>query len=127
MSPPSFQTYVTVKEVTKALEGAARPTHFRGVATVVAKLFNIVQAERAYFGQKDAQQVVVIKRMAADLAIPTQIVVCPTMREPDGLGLASRNNYLEPDPGQAGTGGGPSGGAARGRRGRGGGRRAWVS
>ncbi|HJW84361.1 MAG TPA: pantoate--beta-alanine ligase, partial [Anaerolineae bacterium] len=72
MYPPHFQTYVTVEEVTQTLEGAARPGHFRGMATVVAKLFNIVQAGRAYFGQKDAQQVVVIKRMAADLAIPTQ-------------------------------------------------------
>ncbi|HJW83710.1 MAG TPA: pantoate--beta-alanine ligase, partial [Anaerolineae bacterium] len=96
MYPPHFQTYVTVEEVTQTLEGAARPGHFRGVATVVAKLFNIVQAGRAYFGQKDAQQVVVIKRMAADLAIPTQIVMCPTVREPDGLAMSSRNTYLEP-------------------------------
>ncbi len=94
--PTNFQTYVTVEEVTKYLEGAARPGHFRGVATVVAQLFNIVQAERAYFGQKDAQQVVVIKRMVADLAIPTQIVVCPTLREPDGLAMSSRNTYLDP-------------------------------
>jgi pantoate--beta-alanine ligase len=96
MYPAGFQTYMTVEEVTRTLEGAARPTHFRGVATVVTKLFNIVQAERAYFGQKDAQQVVVVKRMTADLAIPVQIVVCPTMREPDGLALSSRNTYLEP-------------------------------
>ncbi len=95
MYPPGFQTYVTVEEVTKTLEGAARPGHFRGVATVVAKLFNIVRAERAYFGQKDAQQAVVIKRMVADLAIPTQIVVCPTLREPDGLAMSSRNTYLD--------------------------------
>ena len=96
MYPPGFQTYLTVAEVTKTLEGAARPGHFRGVATVVAKLFNIVQAERAYFGQKDAQQVVVIKRMVADLAVPTRIVVCPTLREPDGLAMSSRNTYLDP-------------------------------
>ncbi|MGH2594195.1 MAG: pantoate--beta-alanine ligase [Anaerolineae bacterium] len=96
MYPPSFQTYVIVEEVTQRLEGAARPGHFRGVATVVTKLFNIVQAERAYFGQKDAQQAVVIKRMAADLAIPIQIVVCPTFREPDGLAMSSRNTYLDP-------------------------------
>jgi pantoate--beta-alanine ligase len=96
MYPLHFQTYVSVEEVTRTLEGAARPGHFRGVATVVTKLFNIVQAERAYFGQKDAQQVVVIKRMAADLAIPTQIVVCPTVREPDGLAMSSRNTYLDP-------------------------------
>jgi pantoate--beta-alanine ligase len=95
MYPPDFQTYVTVEDVTRTLEGAARPGHFRGVATVIAKLFNIAQADRAYFGQKDAQQVVVIKRMTADLAIPTQIVVCPTQREPDGLALSSRNTYLD--------------------------------
>jgi pantoate--beta-alanine ligase len=94
MYPSHFQTYVTVEEVTKMLEGAARPGHFRGVATVVAKLFNAAQADRAYFGQKDAQQVVVVKRMVADLAIPTEIVVCPTVREPDGLAMSSRNTYL---------------------------------
>ena len=96
MYPPHFQTTVTVEQVTQTLEGAARPGHFRGVATVVAKLFNIVQADRAYFGQKDAQQVVVIKRMVADLAVPTQVVVCPTLREPDGLAMSSRNTYLDP-------------------------------
>ena len=96
MYPPHFQTYVTVEEVTRTLEGAARPGHFRGVATVVTKLLNVVQAERAYFGQKDAQQVVVTKRMIADLAIPTQLVVCPTVREPDGLAMSSRNTYLDP-------------------------------
>ena len=103
MYPAHFQTYVSIEEVTQTLEGAARPGHFRGVATVVAKLFNIVQAERAYFGQKDAQQVVVIKRMVADLAIPTQIVVCPTVREPDGLALSSRNTYLDPAQRKAAT------------------------
>ena len=96
MYPPHFQTYVTVGAVTQTLEGAARPGHFRGVATVVAKLFNIVPAERSYFGQKDAQQVIVIKRMITDLAIPTHLVVCPTVREPDGLAMSSRNTYLEP-------------------------------
>ena len=96
MYPPDFQAYVTVEEVTKTLEGAARPGHFRGVATVVTKLFNVVQADRAYFGQKDAQQVVVIKRMVVDLAMPIQIVVCPTVREPDGLAMSSRNAYLDP-------------------------------
>jgi pantoate--beta-alanine ligase len=95
MYPPNYQTYVTVEEVTKYLEGASRPGHFRGVATVVAKLFNIVGAERAYFGQKDAQQTIVIKRMAADLNLPIQIIVCPTLREADGLAMSSRNTYLD--------------------------------
>ena len=101
MYPPNFQTYVTVEEVTKYLEGVARPGHFRGVATVVAKLFNIVRAERAYFGQKDAQQVIVIKRMVKDLDLPIQIVVCPTMRERDGLAMSSRNTYLDDEQRQA--------------------------
>ena len=95
MYPPNYQTYVTVEEVTKYLEGASRPTHFRGVATVVAKLFNIVGAERAYFGQKDAQQTIVIKRMVRDLNVPIDIVICPTQREADGLALSSRNTYLD--------------------------------
>ncbi|HLF28792.1 MAG TPA: pantoate--beta-alanine ligase [Anaerolineae bacterium] len=103
MYPPHFQTYVTVEEVTQTLEGAARPGHFRGVATVVAKLFNIAQADRAYFGQKDAQQVIVIKRLAADLALPIQIVVCLTVREPDGLAMSSRNTYLDPAQRKAAT------------------------
>lgn len=92
--PPGFQTYVTVEEVTRPLEGAARPSHFRGVATVVAKLFNIVQPSRAYFGQKDAQQTVVIQRMATDLNFNLEIVLCPTIREADGLAMSSRNAYL---------------------------------
>ena len=95
MYPANFQTYVTVEEVTKYLEGAARPGHFRGVATVVTKLFNIIGADRAYFGQKDAQQVIVIKRMVSDLALPIQIIVCPTLREADGLAMSSRNMYLD--------------------------------
>lgn len=97
MYPPHYQTYVTVDEVTKYLEGASRPGHFRGVATVVAKLFNIVGAERAYFGQKDAQQTVVIRRMVADLNLPIEIVICPTIREADGLAMSSRNTYLDAD------------------------------
>ena len=95
MYPTNFQTYVAVEEVTRHLEGASRPGHFRGVATVVAKLFNIVGAERAYFGQKDAQQTIVIKRMAKDLNMPIEIIVCPTMREADGLAMSSRNTYLD--------------------------------
>jgi pantoate--beta-alanine ligase len=103
MYPPGFQTWVTVETVTAPLEGKARPGHFRGVATVVAKLFNAFTPQRAYFGQKDAQQVVVVRRMAQDLNFPLEIVVCPTVREPDGLALSSRNAYLSPDERQAAT------------------------
>ena len=92
---PYHQTYVTVDEVSKGLEGSSRPDHFRGVATVVAKLFNLTQPTVAYFGQKDAQQVVVIRRMVRDLNIPVEIAVCPTIREADGVAMSSRNAYLK--------------------------------
>jgi pantoate--beta-alanine ligase len=95
--PPGFDTTVVVGAVARPLEGAARPGHFEGVATVVAILFNLIGAERAYFGQKDAQQVMVIRQMARDLAIPTEVIACPTVREPDGLALSSRNVHLSPD------------------------------
>jgi pantoate--beta-alanine ligase len=99
--PSGFDTYVEVGTVTKPLEGEARPGHFRGVATVVAKLFHSVLPDRAYFGQKDAQQVLVIKKMVADLAFPLEVVVVPIVREPDGLALSSRNVYLSPTERQA--------------------------
>jgi pantoate--beta-alanine ligase len=92
--PPGFDTKVVVGAVAEPLEGAARPGHFEGVATVVAILFNLVGAEHAYFGQKDAQQVMVIRQMARDLAIGTEVIACPTVREPDGLALSSRNVHL---------------------------------
>jgi pantoate--beta-alanine ligase len=94
--PPGFDTTVSVGRIGQPLEGAARPGHFDGVVTVVAILFALVGAERAYFGQKDAQQVMVIDRMARDLALPTEVVPCPTVREPDGLALSSRNVHLTP-------------------------------
>ncbi|HUT10272.1 MAG TPA: pantoate--beta-alanine ligase [Thermoguttaceae bacterium] len=90
-------TWVEVGSVAEPLEGRCRPGHFRGVATVVLKLLNMVQPETAYFGQKDYQQALVIRRMAADLDVPTEIRVCPTVREPDGLAMSSRNAYLSPD------------------------------
>lgn len=96
MYPSGFQTVVSVEEASQGLEGERRPGHFRGVATVVAKLFNLTRPARAYFGQKDAQQVVVLRRMVEDLNFPLQIVVCPTLREPDGLAMSSRNVYLKP-------------------------------
>ena len=92
--PPGFDTAVSVGAIARPLEGAARPGHFDGVATVVAILFNLVGAQRAYFGQKDAQQVMVIRQMARDLAIPTEVIACPTVREADGLALSSRNVHL---------------------------------
>ncbi|MCH9648936.1 MAG: pantoate--beta-alanine ligase [Deltaproteobacteria bacterium] len=94
MYPPGFQTYVHLEHVTQPLEGASRPTHFRGVATVLAKLFNLVQPDRAYFGQKDAQQTVVVRRLVKDLDFDLEVVVCPTVREADGLAMSSRNARL---------------------------------
>ena len=96
MYPPRFSSHVEVDGLTKRLEGASRPGHFSGVTTVVAKLFNIVQPTRAYFGQKDAQQAIVIEKMAADLNMDIKIIALPTVREPDGLALSSRNSYLNP-------------------------------
>ncbi|OGO41700.1 MAG: pantoate--beta-alanine ligase [Chloroflexi bacterium RBG_16_58_8] len=95
MYPEGYNTWVEVRDITEVLEGAARPTHFRGVSTVVTKLFNIVQPAKAYFGQKDAQQLLVIKKMAADLDMDVEVVACPTVREPDGLAMSSRNTYLD--------------------------------
>ncbi|HUS84785.1 MAG TPA: pantoate--beta-alanine ligase [Anaerolineales bacterium] len=95
--PAGSQTWVAVDELTKQLEGRQRPGHFRGVTTVVAKLFNAFQPSRAYFGQKDAQQAFVIRRMVKDLLLPIEIVVCPIVREEDGLAMSSRNTYLNPE------------------------------
>jgi pantoate--beta-alanine ligase len=103
MYPLGYQTWVTVDEITSPLEGAVRPGHFRGVTTVVAKIFNAVQPDKAFFGQKDAQQAAVIRRMSMDLNFPVQIVVCPTVREPDGLAKSSRNVYLNPEERKAAT------------------------
>ncbi|PKN95563.1 MAG: pantoate--beta-alanine ligase [Chloroflexi bacterium HGW-Chloroflexi-6] len=101
--PPGFQTWVEVEGLTSPLEGAMRPGHFRGVTTVVAKLFNAFQPQKAYFGQKDAQQAAVIRRMTRDLDFPIEITICPTLREADGLAMSSRNTYLNPQERQAAT------------------------
>jgi pantoate--beta-alanine ligase len=100
---PGFQTWVTVDGLTSRLEGEARPGHFRGVTTIVAKLFNAVGPDKAYFGQKDAQQAAVIRQMVKDLNFPIDIVVCPIVREPDGLAMSSRNIYLSPEERRAAT------------------------
>jgi pantoate--beta-alanine ligase len=103
MYPQGYQTWVEVEAMTKPLEGAMRPGHFKGVTTIVAKLFNSVQPHKAYFGQKDAQQVAVIRQMVRDLNFPIEIVVCPTTREADGLAMSSRNVYLDPEQRKAAT------------------------
>jgi pantoate--beta-alanine ligase len=101
--PEGPPTWVTVDDLTEVLEGAQRPDHFRGVTTVVTKLFNAFQPSKAYFGQKDAQQARVIQRMTEDLLVPVQIEICPIVREPDGLAMSSRNTYLNPEQRKAAT------------------------
>jgi pantoate--beta-alanine ligase len=103
MYPPGYQTWVEVEAITQPLEGAMRPGHFRGVTTVVTKLFTGAQPHKAYFGQKDAQQAAVIRRMTRDLNFPIEIVVCPIVRELDGLAMSSRNVYLNPEQRKAAT------------------------
>lgn len=95
--PDSFLTFVQVEELGKGLCGKSRPTHFRGVTTVLTKLFNIVKPDRAYFGQKDAQQLVIVRKMVEDLNMDVQIIGCPIVRETDGLAISSRNTYLSPE------------------------------
>lgn len=97
MYPEGYQTWIEVDRLSSILEGSYRPTHFRGVATVVAKLFNAVGPDRAYFGQKDAHKAVVIKQMVRDLNFRIEIVICPIVREPDGVAMSSRNTYLGED------------------------------
>jgi len=97
MYPEAFETYVTPGNVAERFEGAIRPGHFRGVATVVLKLLNLVALDVVYFGQKDFQQTAVLRRMIADFNLGTRVVICPTVREPDGLALSSRNAYLGPE------------------------------
>lgn len=97
MYAPDASTYVDVEGLTSRLEGASRPTHFRGVTTVVLKLFNITQPDRAYFGQKDAQQLAVVRRMVRDLDVPVEVVGMPIVREPDGVAMSSRNVNLTPE------------------------------
>jgi len=101
--PPDYETFVEIEKVARPLEGAARPGFFRSVATVVAKLFNVFQPQRTYFGQKDAQQAVVIERMVKDLNFNIEVVVCPTVREADGLAMSSRNANLSPPARQQAT------------------------
>src|SRR2546425_3197610 len=96
MSPPGAMTWVTVEELSRKLDGRSRPGHFRGVTTVVANLFHIVEPDAAFFGQKDAAQVAIIRRMVRDMHLPVEIVACPIVREPDGLAMSSRNAYLDP-------------------------------
>jgi pantoate--beta-alanine ligase len=96
MYPKGSETWVTVEELSNRLDGRSRPGHFRGVTTVVSKLFHIVEPDVAFFGQKDAAQVAIVRRMVRDLDIPVEIVACPTVREPDGLAMSSRNAYLNP-------------------------------
>jgi pantoate--beta-alanine ligase len=103
MYPNGYQTWVEVEGMTRPLEGAVRPGHFRGVTTVVAKLFNAIQPQKAYFGQKDAQQAAVIRQMVRDLNFPVEVVVCPIVREPDGLAMSSRNVYLDAEQRKAAT------------------------
>ncbi|HEY3349698.1 MAG TPA: pantoate--beta-alanine ligase [Thermoanaerobaculia bacterium] len=103
MYPPGFETWVEPGPLAARLEGERRPGHFRGVLTVVAKLLNAVEPERAYFGQKDAQQAILIRRMARDLDFPADVIVCPIVREPDGLAMSSRNVYLSPQARKAAT------------------------
>jgi pantoate--beta-alanine ligase len=103
MYPTGYQTWVEVDAVTRPLEGLMRPTHFKGVTTIVAKLFNAIQPHKAYFGQKDAQQAAVIRQMTRDLNFPVDVIVCPTVREADGLAMSSRNKYLEGADRQAAT------------------------
>jgi len=103
MYPEGYSSWVEVEKVTDRLEGSCRPGHFKGVATIVAKLFNIVEPTRAYFGQKDAQQALVIKKMVADLNMNLEVIVAPTIRESDGLAMSSRNVYLNPQERQAAT------------------------
>jgi pantoate--beta-alanine ligase len=103
MYPQGYQTWVEVEAITRPLEGAMRPGHFKGVTTVVAKLFNGVQPDKAYFGQKDAQQAAVIRQMRRDLSYPIEIVICPIVREPDGLAMSSRNVYLDTEQRKAAT------------------------
>jgi len=103
MYPPGYQTWVEVEAITRPLEGVMRPTHFKGVTTIVAKLFNAVQPHKAYFGQKDAQQAAIIRQMTRDLNFPIEVIVCPTVREADGLAMSSRNKYLDGKERQAAT------------------------